>query len=112
MLVFELGQFVGALVPCTLLRLLAGWVARAWPPSVPRLVFLNLFSFLVASWLMAHGTALSEGGKSLVSLSTLHVYLLPQCLVLLIDLLVHYKRGFKGAQNPEKEAIARKEPTF
>jgi hypothetical protein len=109
---FELGQFIGAFVPCVLLRALGGWLAKAWSPSVTRLAFLNLLSFLLASWLMAHGSAISRGeltGHALIPLSMLHVYLLPQLIVFLVDVGLYFVRHRKPTR---EEAVVRKEPTF
>src|SRR5215475_9155357 len=94
---FQIGFFAGGLFACALLTALLEWVSRDWPRSLTRLLFINLFSFVLASWLYAHGTAVSAA-SSLINVSTLHAYFLPQVVVLIAGLVI-----FWGRKRPEAE---------
>ena len=105
----QIGFFAGALFACACLTSLLEWISRGWPRSLTRLLFINLFSFLLASWLYAHGTAISAS-QWLVNISTLHAYFLPQVVVLVVGFFI-----FWGRKRPEVEediVVVRKDPTF
>ena len=105
----QIGFFAGAFFACACLTGLLEWMSRDWPRSLTRLLFINLFSFLLASWLYAHGTAISAA-QSLVNISTLHAYFWPQVVILVAGIVI-----FWGRKRPEVEEdilVVRKEPTF
>jgi hypothetical protein len=106
---YEIGQFAGGIGACAVLRVLLGGLAAKWPSSVMRLVFLNLFSFFVASWLYAHGTAISAA-QDTVKLSVLHVYFFPQLVIFGVDLCVYFLQLKRG--KVEKDPPVRVEPNF
>jgi hypothetical protein len=83
-------------------------ILREWQRSLTRLIFINLFSFLLASWLYAHGTALSAEQK-FVNISTLHLYFLPQLIILIIGIIIFRLRK---CGEVEQDVVVRKEPTW
>jgi hypothetical protein len=108
---YEIGQFVGGIAALAVVRFLVGGFVPKWPPSVTRLVFINLFSFLLASWLYAHGTAISAA-QDTVELSALHIYFFPQLVIFGIDLCVYFLRLKGKMSKVEKDHPVRVEPTF
>jgi hypothetical protein len=107
---YELGHFVGGFVACLVLRALLEAFARSWPSGVARIAFLNLTAFLLASWLYAHGTALSEE-RNLVPLSTMHQYFFPQLAVFITELSAYLFRR-KKEDDEAVQVSSRIEPTL
>ena len=50
---------------------------------------LNVFAFLLASWLYAHGISISRN-QDFVRISALHTYFLPQLLIFFGDLCLYF----------------------
>ena len=108
----QIGFFIGGLFACAVLTGLLSWILRDWQQSLKRLVFINLFSFLLASWFNAHGTAVSLT-ESLVDISTLHAYFWPQAVVLVVGIVIYWGRKTRKAeQEVIEQGAIRKEPTF
>lgn len=106
---FSVGLFIGGAGACFVLTGILGWLASGWPQSVTRIAVLNVFAFLLASWLDAHGESLSRG-QDFVKISALHTYFFPQCAVFIVGLCWYLVRRGKGTE-PEKDTV-RVEHTF
>jgi hypothetical protein len=104
---FSVGLFLGATGACLLLRSILGWLATGWPRTLTRIAVLNVFAFLLASWLYAHGLSLSRS-QDFTEISALHTYFLPQCVIFILDVCLYFLRRGK---EPEKVPV-RIEPTL
>jgi hypothetical protein len=106
---FYAGQTIGGVAACLALRVMLGWLAKRWPRSVIRIAVLNIFAFLLASWLNAHGISISRN-QDFVRISALHIYFFPQLLIFFGDLCLYFV-WWRRRVEPQ-ETSARVEPNF
>jgi hypothetical protein len=83
---YLLGQMTGALIATLLVSRLLLFVTRSWQGGLTRLFTVHVFSWLVIAFIAGLGGA--DGG-AFAGLDAATIYLLPQLVWLLVDIVYH-----------------------